>query len=207
MSIGSNIVEQLLLARCIESLVRGRAFESTGQGRIVFVGRGMRWMGGGSVEWIEVVVVADLRLRRNVVGGCRREIYFVGRVELQFVGEAELPDGLFGSCAENCKDSVFVGELHFCFCGVNVDIDTSGIDIKHYEIGRVVVVWNEVGVGLFDGGTESGVLDEASVDEEVLLAASLLSVFGFADVAFDADHVGFFFDGIKTLFVGVAEEL
>ncbi len=50
-------------------------------------------------------------------------------------------------------------------------------------------------------------LDEAPVDEEVLLAAGFAGVFGLADEAFDFQQVGLLLDVEEALLAVVAEEL
>ena len=161
----------------------------------------------GSVKRIEIAIVANLRLGRNIIGRSGAEVDILRRVELQLGSETELAERLFGSGPEDGENSVLVGKLHLGLRGMDVDIDACGVDLQHQEIAGIVTVGDEVAVGLLDGCAECGVLDKATIDKKILLAACLLHIFAFAHIALHADHLGLLLDGVEPFLIGVAVEL
>ena len=85
---------------------------------------------------------------------------------------------------------LFVLELYFGFCGVDVDVDGGRVNFDVDEERGVLARLNQAVVSLLHRAAEHGVLHKPAVDEKVLvgIAFAHLGAVGRANVALDARH-------------------
>ena len=97
----------------------------------------------------------------------------------------EAPQRIADGSLEYLPDGRVVLKLDFCLRGMYVHIDVLGRHIKIEEIGHLLALGDEMGVGFHHRLVEIGMSHEAPVDEEELMGSLLASRLGLAHEARD----------------------
>ncbi len=109
-------------------------------------------------------------------------------LEVQHSREVVFADRLSYSGLQYGVNTLAVGEIDFCFCRMDIDIDIGRVHFQKKEVGWEGILRDKFLEGSLHCMMKVGIADKPSVCKKVLFSPGFFGEFGFAYKPADVHH-------------------